>query len=91
MGHWLPHNVGNLSDLNSANPRLLGALRKTVLPGGLRMKDEKLMKCICPCFTPSRIALAESAHESSLPWLGTLIFIFCVLWNRLYDDLHYMI
>ncbi len=45
--------------LGSADPRLLGALRKTVLPG-----VEEWMNRICPCFTPSRIALAEGARET---------------------------
>ncbi len=35
------------------------------------------MKRICPCFTPSRIALTESARETvSLPQLGTLQLFF---------------
>ncbi len=35
------------------------------------------MKCICPCFTPSRIALTESAQETvSLPRIGTTIQLF---------------
>ncbi len=37
------------------------------------------LKRICPCFTPSRIALVESARETvSLPWLGTLSTLFFV-------------
>ncbi len=53
----------------SADPRLLGALRKTVsLPGGGGGGGgrcvEEWMKRICPCFTPSRIALAEGARET---------------------------
>ncbi len=43
----------------SADPRLLGALRKTVSGGGGGLG---WMRRICPCFTPSRIALAESAR-----------------------------
>ncbi len=51
---------------SSADPRLLGALRKTVSGGGGR----EWMRRICPCFTPSRIALVESARETvSLPRL----------------------
>ncbi len=40
------------------------------------------MKCICPCFTPSRIVLAEGARETvSLPrlTLSTLFFFFLSL------------
>ncbi len=49
----------------SADPRLLGALCKTVGGGGWEW-----MRRICPCFTPSRFALAESARETvSLPRL----------------------
>ncbi len=44
------------------------------------------MKRICPCFTPSRIALAESARETeSLPWLTMLSIRFFVSSKRLYD------
>ncbi len=44
---------------SSADPSLLGALRKTVSLG-----VEEWMKRICPCYTPSRIALAEGARET---------------------------
>ncbi len=61
----------NRTPLSSADPRLLGALRKT--GGGGVMKMKEWMKRICPCFTPSRIALTESARETvSLSRLGTL-------------------
>ncbi len=51
----------------SADPRLLGALRKTVSPGGWRREWMNAFSC----FTPSPIALTESAWETvSLPWLG---------------------
>ncbi len=37
------------------------------------------MKRICPCFTPSRIALTESTRETiSLPWLRMLSTRFLV-------------
>ncbi len=50
---------------NRADPRLLGALRKTVSPaGGVLGGVEGWMKRICPCYTPSRIALAEGARET---------------------------
>ncbi len=53
------------SHAGSADPRLLGALRKTVSPaGGGGGGFEEWMKCICPCYTPSRIALAEGARET---------------------------
>ncbi len=46
--------------------------------GGARMKE--WMKRICPCFTPSRIALAESVRETvSLPRIGTLSTLFFCL------------
>ncbi len=50
----------------SADPRFLGALRKTVSPavGGGGLGVEEWMKRICPCYTPSRIALAEGARET---------------------------
>ncbi len=49
----------------SADPRHLGALRRTVSlvsggGGGVGMKE--WMKRICPSFTRSRITLVESAH-----------------------------
>ncbi len=46
------------------------------------------MKCICPCFTPSRIALTESAREIvSLPRFGLkkIVFLVFVSCKRLYD------
>ncbi len=70
--------------LHSADPRLLGALRKTVCVcvwgGGGGVRDgcgdvgmKEWLKRTCPCFTPSRIALKESARETvSLLRLGTL-------------------
>ncbi len=52
--HTRAGNHPNRSPVTSADPRLLGALHKTVL-GGER---------ICPCFTPCRIALTESTPET---------------------------
>ncbi len=52
------------------------------------------MKRICPCFTPSRIALTESARETSLPRLGTLStfnYIFFSLEQETVQHLRYMI
>ncbi len=58
----------------SADPRLLGALRKTVSPGG-GMKE--LMKRIFPRFTPSRITLMESTRETVS--LSRFVFFFCLV------------
>ncbi len=64
---------GDWSDWSSADPRLLGALRKTVSGGGgglVGWDGWEWMRCICLCLTPSGIALAESARETvSLPRL----------------------
>ncbi len=44
------------------------------------------MKRICPCFTPSRIALMESTRETvSLSWLGTLSTRFLFFFVRARD------
>ncbi len=43
--------------------------------GGRGVEDEEWMKRICPCFTPSRIALAEGAREA-LSLHGTLSTVF---------------
>ncbi len=70
----------------SADPRLLGALRKTVSPAGgvwggggvwLGWGVEKWMKRICPRFTPSQIALAEGARDtvSLRGMLSTFFFL----------------
>ncbi len=75
------------SFLISANPRLLGALRKTVDPCvcggggstviGVGMKE--WMKRVCLCFTPSRLALTGRARETvSLPQLAFNSFCFLV-------------
>ncbi len=64
---------------SSADPRLLGALRKTVSPpgGGGGGGVEEWMKRICPCYTPSRIALAEGARETvSLRVSFQLVFFY---------------
>ncbi len=55
--------ICNLSRVASADPRLLGALRKTVSPagGGGAGGLKEWMKRICLCFTLSRITLMESA------------------------------
>ncbi len=54
----------------SADPRLMGALRKTGGGGG------GVVKRICPCFTPSRIALTESARETLSSAARTLSTVF---------------
>ncbi len=45
------------------------------------------MKRICPCYTPSRIALAEGAREtvSLRGKLSTRFFFFFFFYKRLYD------
>ncbi len=77
------------SATSSADPRLLGALRKNVsLPecvcvcvcvfvfwGGGCLGMKEWMKLICPCFTPSR----------ALPWLGTLVFMMFCMTFTLHD------
>ncbi len=72
----------------SADHRLLGALRKTVSPAGGMGGGviEKWMKRICPCYTPSRIALAEGARETvSIRGKLSTRFFFFFLNKRLYD------
>ncbi len=46
----------------SADPRLQGALCKTTAAGGGGEMKE-WMKRICPCFSPSQIALVKSTRE----------------------------
>ncbi len=72
-----------------ADLRLLGAIRKTVSPGGI---TNERMKRICPCFTPPRIALAESARETCL-FRGSLCFqtVFFCLEQETLQHSHYMI
>ncbi len=72
-----------------ADLRLLGAIRKTVSPSGI---TNERMKRICPCFTPPRIALAESARETCL-FRGLLCFQngFFYLEQETLQHSHYMI
>ncbi len=73
-------NPSKRSITGSADPRLMGALRKTVSPAGGRGGGgvEEWMQRICLCFTPSRIALAEGAREtvSLRGKLSTRFFVF---------------
>ncbi len=43
---------------------------------GIHYILKEWMKCVCPCFTPSRITLTESARETFLFQLGTLSTLF---------------
>ncbi len=78
--------------LQSVDPNLVGAPPKTVsLAGGEGWGHgmKKQMKCICPCFTPSRIAFAESGCETvsllRLGMLSVILYIFFVSINRLFN------
>ncbi len=81
--------------LGSAAPSRLGALytKHTVLPAGggegnLGFGMKEWRKRICPCFTPSRIALTDSSRETvSLPQF----FVFFCLMQETVRHSRYMI
>ncbi len=76
----------------SQSYRLLGALCKTVSTGGVRVVMNKWVKCICLCFTPSRVTLAESARETVfLPRLAMLSARFFCLEQETLRHSRYMI